>query len=75
MTVDISTINDQITSQAAQAGNSINTTTATVDVNNPASMLQAQFAVQKYAALVSYDSAMMQAFKTMISGIIAKIGS
>ncbi|AAQ60255.1 MULTISPECIES: type III secretion system needle filament subunit SctF [Chromobacterium] len=71
--MDIEAITSQLSQLVEQAGNEVQSKVTAADLNDPARMLQAQFAIQQYSVFVSYESAIMRAVKDMLSGIIQKI--
>lgn len=71
--MDIETVNNQLSQMVEKAGNDVQSKLTAADMNDPARMLQAQFAIQQYSTFVTYQSAVMKAIKDMLSGIIQKI--
>lgn len=71
--MDIGNITNQLSQLVEQAGNDVQSKISAADLNDPARMLQAQFAIQQYSVFVSYESAIMKAVKDMLAGIIQKI--
>lgn len=71
--MNIENINNQFAQAIESAGNDVEATMNSGDLNDPTHMLQAQFAIQKYSTFVSYHSAVMKAVKDMLAGIIQKI--
>lgn len=71
--MNIEQLVDSISRLAHQAGQAITDKMNGSDLNNPESMIKAQFAVQQYSTFVNYASAMIKTIKDMLSGIIAKI--
>ena len=71
--MDIGSITNQLSQVVEQAGNDVQSRISAADLNDPARMLQAQFAIQQYSVFVSYESALMKAVKDMLAGIIQKI--
>lgn len=71
--MDIAVVTDQLSKLVDQAGKDVQSKVTAADLNDPARMLQAQFAIQQYSIFVSYESAIMRAVKDMLSGIIQKI--
>ncbi|MDI2590428.1 type III secretion system needle filament subunit SctF [Pseudomonas sp. N3-W] len=71
--MDIETVNNQLSQMVEKAGNDVQSKLTAADMNDPARMLQAQFAIQQYSTFVTYQSAVMKAVKDMLSGIIQKI--
>jgi len=71
--MDLQVITEQLEAQTAQVGTMIQKTGTTDAVTDPEKMLQAQFVLTQYQLLVGYNSAVIDAFKTMIQGIISKI--
>ncbi|MBK5415408.1 type III secretion system needle filament subunit SctF [Pseudomonas sp. TH31] len=71
--MDIESVNNQLSQMIEKAGNDVESTMNSGDMNDPTRMLQAQFAIQKYSTFVSYHSAVMKAVKDMLAGIIQKI--
>ncbi|AVO60238.1 type III secretion system needle filament subunit SctF [Pseudomonas sp. 22526] len=71
--MDIETVNNQLSQMVEKAGNEVQSKLTAADMNDPARMLQAQFAIQQYSTFVTYQSAVMKAVKDMLSGIIQKI--
>ncbi|AGK49394.1 MULTISPECIES: type III secretion system needle filament subunit SctF [Burkholderia] len=71
--MDIEAVNQQLSQLVDKVGNDVESKMSASDLNNPASMLQAQFAIQQYSVFVGYQSAVLKAVKDMLSGIIQKI--
>lgn len=71
--MNVETVNTQLTQIVQKAGNEVDAKLTAADMNDPAKMLQAQFAIQQYSTFVTYQSAVMKALKDMLSGIIQKI--
>ncbi|WDD90567.1 type III secretion system needle protein SsaG (plasmid) [Burkholderia sp. FERM BP-3421] len=71
--MDIESVNQQLSQLVDKVGNDVESKMSASDLNNPASMLQAQFAIQQYSVFVGYQSAVLKAVKDMLSGIIQKI--
>ncbi|CAI8741804.1 type III secretion protein F [Pseudomonas chlororaphis] len=71
--MNIETVNNQLSQMVGKAGNDVQAKMTAGDMNDPARMLQAQFAIQQYSTFVTYQSAVMKAIKDMLSGIIQKI--
>lgn len=71
--MDIGSITNQLSQLVEQSGNDVQSRITAADLNDPARMLQAQFAIQQYSVFVSYESAIMKAVKDMLAGIIQKI--
>ncbi len=71
--MDIESVNNQLSQLVEKAGNEVQSKLTAADMNDPARMLQAQFAIQQYSTFVTYQSAVMKAIKDMLSGIIQKI--
>ncbi|MGE8357103.1 MAG: type III secretion system needle filament subunit SctF [Microvirgula sp.] len=71
--MDINTVAHQLSQRVEQAGQEIRTRMTAASLDNPARMLEAQFAIQQYSVFVAYESALMRAFRDMLSGIIQKI--
>ncbi|KOC90714.1 MULTISPECIES: type III secretion system needle filament subunit SctF [Winslowiella] len=71
--MDIEAITNQLSQLVDKAGNEVQSKVTAADFNDPAKMLQAQFAIQQYSTFVSYESAIMRAVKDMLAGIIQKI--
>lgn len=71
--MDINLLNNQISQLAEGVGSDVQTRISAADLNNPASMLKAQFSMQQYSIFVSYQSAIMKSVKDMLAGIIQKI--
>lgn len=71
--MDIEAVTNQLSQLVESAGNDVQSKVTATDMNDPAQMLKAQFAIQQYSIFVSYESAVMKAVKDMLSGIIQKI--
>ncbi|KVX77018.1 type III secretion system needle filament subunit SctF [Burkholderia ubonensis] len=71
--MDIESVNQQLSQLVDKIGKDVESRMSASDLNNPASMLQAQFAIQQYSVFVGYQSAVLKAIKDMLSGIIQKI--
>ena len=71
--MDINTVTHQLSRRVEQAGQDIQAKMTASNLDNPARMLEAQFAIQQYSVFVAYESALIRAFKDMLSGIIQKI--
>jgi type III secretion protein F len=71
--MDIEAVNQQLTRLVDKVGHDVESKMKLSDLNNPANMLQAQFAIQQYSVFVGYQSAVLKAVKDMLSGIIQKI--
>ncbi|MCX8565613.1 MAG: type III secretion system major needle protein, YscF/MxiH/PrgI family [Glomeribacter sp. 1016415] len=71
--MDINLINNQVSQLSERVGSDVQARVSATDLNNPASMLKAQFSMQQYSIFVSYQSAIMKAVKDMLAGIIQKI--
>ncbi|MCC3703336.1 type III secretion system needle filament subunit SctF [Rouxiella badensis] len=71
--MDIEAVTNQLSQLVESAGNEVQAKVTAGDMNDPAQMLKAQFAIQQYSVFVSYESAIMRAVKDMLSGIIQKI--
>jgi type III secretion protein F len=71
--MDIEVVNQQLSRLVEKVGYDVESKMSAADLNNPASMLQAQFAIQQYSVFVGYQSAVLKAVKDMLSGIIQKI--
>lgn len=71
--MDIESVNQQLSQLVDKIGIDVESKMSASDLNNPASMLQAQFAIQQYSVFVGYQSAVLKAVKDMLSGIIQKI--
>jgi type III secretion protein F len=71
--MDIEAVNQQLSRLVDKVGNDVESKMKLSDLNNPASMLQSQFAIQQYSVFVGYQSAVLKAVKDMLSGIIQKI--
>ncbi|KAB7897037.1 type III secretion system needle protein SsaG [Serratia sp. Leaf50] len=71
--MDIEAVTNQLSQLVESAGNEVQSKVTATDMNDPAQMLKAQFAIQQYSIFVSYESAVMKAVKDMLSGIIQKI--
>lgn len=71
--MDISSINNQLSQLAEQAGKDLQSKLSASDLNDPAKMLQAQFSIQQYSGFIGYQSAIMKSVKDMLAGIIQRI--
>ncbi|MGT0250531.1 type III secretion system needle filament subunit SctF [Burkholderia pyrrocinia] len=71
--MDIESVNQKLSQLVDTVGNDVESKMSASDLNNPASMLQAQFAIQQYSVFVGYQSAVLKAVKDMLSSIIQKI--
>ncbi|BBE08748.1 type III secretion apparatus needle protein [Mycoavidus cysteinexigens] len=71
--MDIELFNSQVSQLSERVGSEVQARISATDLNNPASMLKAQFSMQQYSTLVNYQSAVMKAVKDMLAGIIQKI--
>jgi type III secretion protein F len=71
--MDIEVVNQQLSRLVEKVGYDVESKMSAADLNNPASMLQAQFAIQQYSVFVGYQSAVLKAVKDMLAGIIQKI--
>lgn len=71
--MSIDTVLMQLSQQTASYSKSLENRITETEINDPEAMLQAQFAIQKYASLVNYQSALIKTIRDMISGIISKI--
>ncbi|KWC21391.1 type III secretion system needle filament subunit SctF [Burkholderia ubonensis] len=71
--MDIESVNQQLSHLVDKVGNDVESKMSASDLNNPASMLEAQFAIQQYSVFVGYQSAVLKAVKDMLLGIIQKI--
>ncbi|RXV65300.1 type III secretion system needle protein SsaG [Burkholderia stabilis] len=71
--MDIESVNQQLSQLVDKIAIDVESKMSASDLNNPASMLQAQFAIQQYSVFVGYQSAVLKAVKDMLSGIIQKI--
>jgi type III secretion protein F len=71
--MNIESVNNQLSLLVEKASNEVQAKMTAGDMNDPAKMLQAQFAVQQYSTFVTYQSAVLKAVKDMLSGIIQKI--
>ncbi|AOJ71472.1 MULTISPECIES: type III secretion system needle filament subunit SctF [Burkholderia] len=71
--MDIEAVNQQLSRLVDKVGNDVESKMNASDLNDPTSMLQAQFAIQQYSVFVGYQSAVLKAVKDMLSGIIQKI--
>ncbi|AIO68641.1 MULTISPECIES: type III secretion system needle filament subunit SctF [Burkholderia] len=71
--MDIEAVNQQLSRLVDKVGHDVESKMSASDLNDPASMLQAQFAIQQYSVFVGYQSAVLKAVKDMLSGIIQKI--
>jgi type III secretion protein F len=64
---------NSLSQMAHSAGNAVTDQLNSQNMNNPESMVKAQFAVQQYSNFISYESAIIKTIKDMLSGVIAKI--
>jgi type III secretion protein F len=71
--MDMNAIVGELSSLTTQAGQSVQSTISAQDINDPESMLRAQFALNQYSNYVGYESAIIKTMKDMIQGIISKI--
>lgn len=71
--MNIESVNQQLSQIVDKAGLDVQAKMTASDMNDPAKMLQAQFAIQQYSTFVTYQSAVMKAVKDMLAGIIQKI--
>jgi type III secretion protein F len=71
--MDIAVVNNHLSQLVAEAGNQVESKLTAADLNDPARLLQAQFAIQQYSIFIGYESAVMKAVKDMMAGIIQKI--
>ncbi|MDN7673339.1 type III secretion system needle filament subunit SctF [Burkholderia oklahomensis] len=71
--MNIEAVNQQLSRLVDKVGHDVESKMSASDLNDPASMLQAQFAIQQYSVFVGYQSAVLKAVKDMLSGIIQKI--
>ncbi|HTI18326.1 MAG TPA: type III secretion system needle filament subunit SctF [Trinickia sp.] len=71
--MDIEVVKNQLSQLVTQAGQQVESKVTNADLNDPGQMLKAQFAIQQYSILVSYESAVLKAVKDMMAGIIQKI--
>lgn len=71
--MEILSIINQLSQMIDQVGQDVQSKMATEDLNDPAKMLQVQFAVQQYTNFVNFESAIMKSVKDMMAGIIQKI--
>ncbi|HBO5145476.1 type III secretion system needle protein SsaG [Pseudomonas aeruginosa] len=71
--MDILSIVNQLSHMIDQVGQDVQSKMSSEDLNDPAKMLQVQFAVQQYTNFVNFESAIMKAVKDMMAGIIQKI--
>ncbi|MGF6401560.1 type III secretion protein F [Pseudomonas frederiksbergensis] len=71
--MDIESVNNQLSRLVEKASIEAQSKMSASDMNDPARLLQAQFAIQQYSTFVTYQSAVMKAVKDMLSGIIQKI--
>ncbi|MGG4608850.1 type III secretion system needle filament subunit SctF [Providencia sp. Me31A] len=71
--MSIDTVLTQLSQQTSNYSKSLENKITETEINDPEAMLQAQFAIQKYASLVNYQSALIKTVRDMISGIISKI--
>ncbi|AXE30568.1 EscF/YscF/HrpA family type III secretion system needle major subunit [Chromobacterium phragmitis] len=63
----------QMGSQVDRVSNDAETAIQSDVLNDPRSMLNAQFAMQQYSVMIGYESAVMKSIKDMMMGIISKI--
>ncbi|ENN8378809.1 type III secretion system needle filament subunit SctF [Providencia rettgeri] len=71
--MSIDTVLTQLSQQTSNYSKSLENKITETEINDPEAMLQTQFAIQKYASLVNYQSALIKTVRDMISGIISKI--
>jgi type III secretion protein F len=71
--MDIEVVNNRLSQLVAAASNKVESKVTGVDLNDPARLLEAQFAIQQYSIFIGYESAVMKAVKDMMAGIIQKI--
>ncbi|BEV73183.1 MULTISPECIES: type III secretion system needle filament subunit SctF [unclassified Paludibacterium] len=71
--MNIDAIVSSLNAQLAQAASQMAAVTASDVTENPAAMLQMQYAMQQYSTMINYESSVMKAFKDMMAGIIAKL--
>ncbi|WP_253376704.1 type III secretion system needle filament subunit SctF [unidentified bacterial endosymbiont] len=71
--MNVDQIINSLSQMAHSAGNAVTDQLNSQNMNNPESMVKAQFAVQQYSNFISYESAIIKTIKDMLSGVIAKI--
>lgn len=71
--MDTLSIINQMSKMIDQVGQDVQSKITADDLNDPAKMLQVQFAVQQYSNFVNFESAIMKSVKDMMAGIIQKI--
>jgi type III secretion protein F len=71
--MDIESVNQQLSRLVDKVGNDVESKMSAPNLNDPANMLQAQFAIQQFSVFVGYQSAVLKAVKDMLTGIIQKI--
>lgn len=71
--MEILSIINQLSQMIDHVGQDVQSKMSSEDLNDPAKMLQVQFAVQQYTNFVNFESAIMKSVKDMMSGIIQKI--
>ncbi|QLL13458.1 type III secretion system needle filament subunit SctF [Pseudomonas chlororaphis] len=71
--MEILSIVNQLSQMIDKVGQDVQSKMSSEDLNDPAKMLQVQFAVQQYTNFVNFESAIMKSVKDMMAGIIQKI--
>jgi len=71
--MSIESIMSQLSQQAASSAQGLENGVGDLDINDPAAMLQVQFALQKYSSLINYQSSLIKTVRDLVSGIISKI--
>ena len=71
--MDIATLVSQIAKTAEQGKTARLNAVSKKNLEDPVEMLKVQFAVQQYSSMINLSSALLDAEKKIIAGIISKI--
>ncbi|EOZ9391087.1 type III secretion system needle filament subunit SctF [Enterobacter cancerogenus] len=71
--MSLESIVSQLSQQASNSAQGLESSVSGLDINDPSAMLQVQFAIQKYSSLVNYQSSLIKTVRDLVSGIISKI--
>lgn len=75
MSLDLSTVNDDLASQTSKAEDSVRQKLASVDPNNQAALTQLQFEVGQFTRLSEIRSNILTVFSSLLKAIITNLKS